>query len=405
MLALSIVALCGMVSTATAAGYDALRLEDFGFENFTQKLDHNNALDTRTFRQRAWVNDKYWDPKTGPIFLYICGESTCRPPTEKAYAFQVCQDLNCLFYVLEHRYYGESQPFNDWSVESLKYLNSTMALADLDYFIKSKNIELREKHGVGVRKWMSIGGSYPGALSAWFKNQYPESIVAAWSSSGVIQPIRNFIDFDLDIYEATLRSGKACPDAIMSITMHIENALTNKLTPEDKQFIYDTFNSEGVDNGDFMFYIADTFTLGVQYGARSELCEIFMSVAHMDMKLQLPVLKQYGDKKGTTLNQYDRTSLRNITVNGKDNMRQWSWQYCTEFAWFQIPHPQFPLRSKLINESYWVPYCQSIFGNSIGEPAVDFYTKRYGGMEITGKNIIYANAIEDPWQYAGMRHI
>ena len=67
--------------------YDEMRVEDFQALNFTQTLDHFNFFDKRNFTQRYWVNDKYWDNKTGPIFLYICGEATCRPPTERGYAF------------------------------------------------------------------------------------------------------------------------------------------------------------------------------------------------------------------------------------------------------------------------------------------------------------------------------
>lgn len=171
-------------------------------------------------------------------------------------------------------------------------------------------------------------------MSAWFNNQYPGSATVSWASSGVILPIRNFFDFDLDIYTATSRSGPECPTNIYNITQYIENAITDKLTPADKTFVWDLFGSEGIDNGDFMFYIADTFTLGVQYGGRRELCDIFTSIAGNDMKLQLPVLKQYADRHSVTLNQYDRVALRNTTVNGYDNMRQWTWQYCTEFGWF-----------------------------------------------------------------------
>ena len=40
---------------------------------------------------------------------------------------------NAQFLVLEHRFYGESQPFDDWSLENLAYLNSEQALADLAY--------------------------------------------------------------------------------------------------------------------------------------------------------------------------------------------------------------------------------------------------------------------------------
>lgn len=119
------------------------------------------------------------------------------------------------------------------------------------------------KHGGKGRKWVTIGGSYPGALSAWFKNQYPDSAVAAWSSSGVILPVRDFTNFDLDIYTATERSGDACPAAIKSLTDFIEKAITGKGAEGDLEFVQGVFNSQGMNNGDFMFYIADTFTLGV----------------------------------------------------------------------------------------------------------------------------------------------
>ena len=60
-----------------------------------------------------------------------------------------------------------------------------------------------------------------------------------------------------------------------------------------------------------------------------------------------------------------------------------------------MANKEHPMRSKLINETYRVPYCQAIFGNSIPEPAVDYYIKRYGGLQITGKSILFANAIEE----------
>jgi hypothetical protein len=160
-------ALCGI---AAAKEYVEMRVEDFMSGNFIQQVDHFNFKDHRTFSQRYWSNDQFWDNKTGPIFVYICGEGTCRPPTERSYPFQVCQDLNCLFMVLEHRYYGASQPFPDWSSANLKYLTVEQSLADLDEFIKNTTDYLSATYGPGVRKVLTIGGSYPGAMSAWFKN-------------------------------------------------------------------------------------------------------------------------------------------------------------------------------------------------------------------------------------------
>lgn len=36
---------------------------------------------------------------------------------------------------------------------------------------------------------------------------------------------------------------------------------------------------------------------------------------------------------------------------------------------------------------------------------VDRTNSVFGGLEITGDNIFFANAAEDPWQWAGMRSI
>jgi len=74
-------------------------------------------------------------------------------------------------------------------------LTSEQALADIAYFIDQINLEFLNTVS---RKpdWIVIGGSYPGALSAWFKNQYPQHALGAWSSSGVINAIKDFSQFD-----------------------------------------------------------------------------------------------------------------------------------------------------------------------------------------------------------------
>lgn len=104
-------------------------------------------------------------------------------------------------------------------------MNADQALADIAEFIDTMGVNISTKYETTTRPWITIGGSYPGALSAWFKAAYPTRVVAAWSSSGVILPIRNFSDFDVDIYQATSRSGPECPTIIQNITMQIENIL------------------------------------------------------------------------------------------------------------------------------------------------------------------------------------
>ena len=117
------------------------------------------------------------------------------------------------------------------------------------------------------------------------------------------------------------------------------------------------------------------------------------------------MIHQWAIQSGLDITEYSRDYFRNITYDINKNSRQWMWQVCTEFGWFQVPNPVFPMRSQLLKLDYWLQFCKDIFADSVGPPIVDYYNERYGGLDILGSNIVYANAIEDPWQYAGMRHI
>lgn len=41
--------------------------------NFKQILDHLDYLSITHWNQRYWVYQSYFNPKIGPVFLFICG--------------------------------------------------------------------------------------------------------------------------------------------------------------------------------------------------------------------------------------------------------------------------------------------------------------------------------------------
>lgn len=150
---------------------------------YEQPVDHYNYLDDRMWYQRYWVSDQY-TTDDGPIFIYICGEYRCSVPETRLFPFMIGAKYGAQFMVVEHRFYGDSQPFDDWKTENLTYLNSEQAMSDLAYLIG--------KTGRADKKIFVIGGSYPGALSAWFRERYQSLTIGAWSSSGVVNPIVDF---------------------------------------------------------------------------------------------------------------------------------------------------------------------------------------------------------------------
>jgi len=84
---------------------------------------------------------------------------------------------------LEHRYYGESQPRLDWTYSNLRWLTADQALADIANFCASL---------VPGKRVITIGGSYPGAMSSWFRNKYPHIALGALASSAVVDAVYDF---------------------------------------------------------------------------------------------------------------------------------------------------------------------------------------------------------------------
>ncbi len=76
----------------------------------------------------------------------------------------------------------------------MKLLTSEQALADTAYFIKQ--VTNNRLLGITNNPWITFGGSYPGALSAWFRIKYPHLTIGSIASSAVVQAIDNFSDFD-----------------------------------------------------------------------------------------------------------------------------------------------------------------------------------------------------------------
>jgi len=135
------------------------------------------------------------------------------------------------------------------------------------------------------------------------------------------------------------------------------------------------------------------------------MCSVLTSIKDADPRQQLPVLKQMADSKGVDLAGYMRATLQNTTIDANKAGRQWTYQYCTEFGWFQVPNPDQPMRSNRIGPDYWLPFCSEVFGKNMSEPNIQHYLDTYKGLDLNAKNLILVNNIEDPWQYAGMRKL
>ena len=87
---------------------------------------------------------------------------------------RIAQELNGSTVILEHRFFGSSNPYPDLSVKSFSVHTVQQAIDDLAYF--AQNVQLPMPGGdqlaPGKAPWILVGGSYGGALVSYAMNKY-----------------------------------------------------------------------------------------------------------------------------------------------------------------------------------------------------------------------------------------
>ena len=182
--------------------------------------------------QRYWINKENWGGKGYPIFVFIGGEGAeaCTRLTSKMYIYELAKEHKALLVDIEHRFYGESYPTDDMSTESLKYLSSSQALADLARLIDHIKIDLNTKES----KVITVGGSYPGNLAAWFRLKYPSVTHGSIASSAPVTAKLNFYEYMEVVGKSLLYFGsQECYEEIESAAKQVKQMLSYGLNSEE----------------------------------------------------------------------------------------------------------------------------------------------------------------------------
>jgi pimeloyl-ACP methyl ester carboxylesterase len=117
-----------------------------------------------------------------------------------------------VFNLFINRFYGDSHPTDDASVESLKLLSSRQALADFEYF---HDLMVAQYKLTPSNKWVCFGGSYSGALAAWLRQLYPKVVVGAVAASAPVLAELDYVEY-MEVTMQSLATAGGC-GLIMSI--------------------------------------------------------------------------------------------------------------------------------------------------------------------------------------------
>lgn len=387
-----------------------------------QLIDHFNSSDERTFSQKFFKNFNYYKPG-GPVIIYIGGEG---PLTSTAVSGRTvneafAKNLSGGTVALEHRFYGESQPFDNLAVEHLHYLTSHQALHDLAQFQSWFTTE----NSLQNSTFFCMGGSYPGNLAAWYRLEFPDLTAGCWSASGPVQAVEDWPGFGEMVWRAMSTDRYGQEDTATAVKLFAGYvqlaALIQDPTPDASAQVKKLLNAcpgsivSQDDRDNWEVTLTNYPGLVMQYNNSKFHLHDFKKVTR---DAETPLEAAMLAIKYVTTNQpcndfsiqsfyknLENTSL-NASGEGKGNAaRTWTWQTCNEFGYFQtaratnLHQPNFYTRAAS-SRSLWQQVCADIFDiseSSIGARIAET-NRYYGGKDPRGiSHVFYTNGELDAW--------
>ncbi|XP_023014735.1 putative serine protease F56F10.1 [Leptinotarsa decemlineata] len=396
---------------------------------FTQKLDHFNPNDERTWKQRYYVNDEFVNKQRNIAFLMIGGEGEASADWMESGAWiDYAKEFKPICFQLEHRYYGKSHPTEDLRTKNLKFLSSQQALVDVAYFIENMNIQYELSPDV---KWIAFGGSYPGSLAAWLRQKYPHLVHGAMSASGPLLAELNFDQY-FKVVEDDLRLySDDCLNAVQEGTIQVNTLLKHKLGQRNLDTLFKLCDPIGrnvensLDISNFFSTLAGNFAGIAQYNKDNRksnrqhnvtldvLCNIMVN---QSIGPQITRLSAVNNLILSITNQecldykYDKmiSELRNISWDSitSEGGRQWTYQTCTEFGFYQTSDYKPQIFGDKFPLDFSVQQCTDIFGPRYNltflQDAVERTNIMYGALNIDVTNVVFVHGSVDPWHALGI---
>lgn len=432
-----------------------------GMASFGQYIDHHNP-DFGTFEQTWWYNATYWDGPGSPVIIFTPGEIAASGYgaylTDRFLTGEIAKQVGGAVVMVEHRYWGNSTPFDLQSTEALQYLTLDQAVADFVHFAQSVKLpfDLNGTSNAPTAPWIWVGGSYSGALGAWIESLAPGTFWATHSSSGPVEAIYDYWQYFTGTQDGMPQN---CSKDYTAIINHVDNVLTHG-SPEEQTDLKQLFGLQDLAHLDDAAVAISSPIWAWQniqqtsgYSTFFKMCDAIEGVLHnstiptipinttsssgVGLKKALPnfagwfkakylpgycenygYVEFLGDFNVACFDTYDASSPM-FTDQTADNRfdRTWVWMTCNEpFFYYQTGAPanQSTLFSRLANAEYWQRQCELFFpaegeytyASALGMTAADLnnYTKGWQLPESldSESRLLFVNGEYDPWRSASV---
>jgi len=391
---------------------------------FEQPLDHFNPQNEQTWKQRYFVNDEYYSKDSGTVFLCVGGEGpalTAAVVTEDnihcSLMVKLAKEKKGLIVAVEHRFYGKSIPTNDFTTESLQFLSSQQALADL----ARVHQHVSKEYAIpGKTKWIAFGGSYPGVMASFFRIKYPHLVWAAVASSAPVEAIANMQGYNNVVAESLaapeVGGSPECRDSVRQSFVELGEHLGSFHGRRELETLFRICAPLSLDDGKnqlvFTESLMSLFPLQSNDPSCTEslcnyekICKLFTKEGMKPFEA-LTVLAENDFIDGSCMHVSFAKELANLkdTSLSSGSDRSWIYQTCTEFGFYQTCDPEtecvFCSKPHLNTLDSYYYLCRKAFGISgdVTEERIRYSNLYYGGNRTDATRIFYVNGQVDPWR-------
>ncbi|KAG1743017.1 peptidase S28 [Suillus lakei] len=398
---------------------------------FDQLIDHNNP-DVGTFQQRYWMNWEFYEPG-GPIILMTPGEDNADGYegyiTNDTINGLIAQQQNGAAILIEHRFFGYSNPYDNLTSQSLALLTIQQAIDDLVYFASTADLPMLGGDAVkpGQAPWILIGGSYSGALTSWTMVNKPGVFWAGYASSAVVEAITDFYGYFTPIREYMPQNCSSDVQAVIAYLdgMYAVNDTAGIQTLKEAFGLGDVVHVDDfayalqsnlfdwqslqpdVGPGAMFFEFCDALEVknGVNAGPEGwGLENAIYSWGNFWNTTYYNYVCEYEDAEAC-LGTYDTSQSYWTSVTVNDASRSWFWMVCNQVGYYQAgpPEGQPAIVSRIHQPIYDERQCVNMFPEAFAyppQPTTAETNIMYAGWNVNTSRLFFANGLRDPWREA-----
>lgn len=198
-----------------------------------QLKNHMDPDDKETYSQRYYKKSRHFKGPGHPIYVIMGGEDELDLPLLYPFVHEgLAKEFGAFVLSPEHRFYGQSQPIQDPTVDDLvKYLSPDQALADTIDLIQYIREELgcsADRTSSGYCPVITFGGSYPGFLAVMLRFRFPDIVDIAYGSSAPLRLYSQEVDTDAyfdRVTEVADIASPGCANAVRDTVFAVKDDL------------------------------------------------------------------------------------------------------------------------------------------------------------------------------------